>query len=127
MDHMVMILGNETSQYSGLSGLLEKNGYQSRLTSDLSVLTETISEKEKPAAIVLDLDAIPPDNHVFRSFKRNNPGIVLLAVSERSFHPDLVESMERHFFACMVKPVDPDEFLFLLKSGCDENNAMTTR
>ncbi len=119
MKPVVMILGTDSSQGDRISGLLAANGYRPEASDDFSVLSGPLADKPV-SAVILDLDAIAPDNHLFRLFKRNNPDTVLFAISSESFHPDLKESMEKYIFACMHKPVDPDEMLFLLKSGFDK-------
>ncbi len=119
MDQRVIILGTDENQCNLISGLLKENGYKPQVRNNFTILEKKLPRHEF-SAVILDLDSVSTDNHMFRCFKRNNPDIVLLAVSARSFHPDLKESMEKHIFACMLKPVDPDEILFLLKSGCDK-------
>jgi len=124
LDPIIMILGTDEGQSERLAGLLQANGYHPDVKDNFAMLTERLTEK-KPAAIILDIDAAPHDNHLFRAFKRNNPDVILLGLSAYSFHPALKESMEKHIFACMVKPIDPDEVLFLLKTGCDESHTDT--
>lgn len=120
MKPTVILLGADESQYSRITGLLAENGFLPEKCSNFSVLSETFCDKPV-SALILDIDSVSPDNHLLRLFKRNNPDVVLLGISANSFHPDLKESMEKYIFACMLKPVDPDEVLFLLKSGCDRN------
>ncbi len=120
MKPTILILGKDACQCSGIADLLAQNGFRPEVTSNFSALAEYPLDPGV-AAIILDIDAMAPDNNLFRRFKRNNPGVVLLGMSNRPFHPELRESMEKHIFACANKPVDPDEILFLLKSGCDAN------
>jgi hypothetical protein len=50
-----------------------------------------------------------------KNLSRQFPGLLLFAVSERRFHPDLQESMERFIFACLRYPVDPEELSIVMK------------
>jgi DNA-binding NtrC family response regulator len=73
--------------------------------------------KDRPDGIViLDLDTLAPDNRFFRELKRNTPGLNVLALSSRSYHPGLEEAMGSHIYACLAKPLDPEEFLYWMKS-----------
>ena len=120
MKPTILILGKDASQCNGIADLLAQNGFLPQVKNNFSALKKHPLAPEI-AAIILDIDAMAPDNHLFRRFKRHNPGVILLGMSNRPFHPELRESMEKHIFACANKPVDPDEILFLLKSGCDTN------
>ena len=67
-------------------------------------------------AIILDLDTVPVDNRRFRDLKKTNPGLHVVAVSGRPFHPELKEALATHIYACLGKPIDPDELIYWLKS-----------
>jgi DNA-binding NtrC family response regulator len=83
---------------------------------------EGLPENEPLTAVLIDLDSVAISNIDIRNFKRENPNVPLLAISYKPFHPDLQESMRSHIFACVSKPVDPDELIFLLNSAL-ENGA----
>ena len=67
-------------------------------------------------ALILDLDTVPVENRHFRDLKKVNPGLYVLAVSDRLFHPELKEALATYIYACLCKPVDPDELIYLVKS-----------
>ncbi len=120
MKQTILILGTDKDQFNQIADLLGKNGYQTEIKNNFSLPAGKLQDNTI-AAVIIDIDDTPQDNRVFRRFKQDNPNIVLLAVSSRPFHPELKESMEKYIFACTSKPVDPDEILFLLKSGCDRD------
>ncbi len=75
-------------------------------------------------AVILDLDTVPVDNRSFRDLKKANPGLSVLAVSGRLFHPELKEAITSYIYACLCKPVDPDELVYWVKSiFCDATNS----
>ena len=65
---------------------------------------------------ILDMDSVAADNRFFRELKRKVPGVYVLALSGRSYHPGLEEAMGSHIYACLGKPLDPEEFLYWMKS-----------
>ena len=71
--------------------------------------------------LIIDLDAMPIGKNFFRDLKRTNPDICILGLSSRPFHPELGEAFSQHLYACLKKPVDMDELLYLLKDKEDRN------
>jgi DNA-binding NtrC family response regulator len=67
-------------------------------------------------AVILDLDTVPVNNRQLRDLKKTYPDLYVVAVSGRSFHPELKEAMEAYIYSCLCKPVDPDELVYWLKS-----------
>ena len=91
-------------------------------------LCNTIAECEKYfrnnacCALILDLDTVAIDNRSIGRLKKNHPEISIIAKSERTFHPELGESMRSSIFACLAKPLDPDELSYWLKSLPQSND-----
>jgi hypothetical protein len=51
-------------------------------------LKEEIRETGR-RAVILDLDTLPVDNRLFRTLRKTNPGVCIIALSNRPFHPEL--------------------------------------
>lgn len=68
------------------------------------------------AIVILDMDALPVDNRFFRNLTKACPEIRILALSNKTFHPELKESISSYIHACLAKPIDPDELGFWLRS-----------
>jgi DNA-binding NtrC family response regulator len=66
--------------------------------------------------VILDMDSVAADNRFFRELKRQAPGLYVLVLSSRSYHPGLEEAMGSHIYACLAKPLDPEEFRYWMKS-----------
>jgi len=69
-------------------------------------------------AVILDLDSLPVDNRLLRNLRRKDPSVRIIVLSSRRFHPELEEAMSTHIYACLSKPVDSEELIYWLKSGC---------
>ncbi len=77
---------------------------------------EAYLQSHPDGIVILDMDSLAADNRFFRELKRRAPGIHLLALSSRSYHPGLEEAMGSHIDACLAKPLDPEELRYWLRS-----------
>jgi len=66
--------------------------------------------------VFLDLDSLPVDNRFIKTFRTRNPNVFVFAISSRLLHPELQESISTEISACLRKPVDSQEMLYLLRS-----------
>jgi len=84
-----------TRSFSSLDGLIESNRY---------------------IAVVIDIDSVPIENRTIRHLSLKYPGFGFLCTSKNRFHPELKDAICYHIYACLNKPVDPDELFYLLRS-----------
>ena len=47
---------------------------------------------------------------------RKKYSLTIIALSGENVHPKLEESLRHHIYACLGKPADSDELLYMLKS-----------
>ncbi len=76
--------------------------------------------KHPDGIVVLDMDTLPADNRFFRELKRQAPGLYLLTLSSKPYHPGLEEAIGSHIYACLAKPLDPEEFRYWMKSIAED-------
>ena len=95
--------------------ILEERHYRGIPTYSMKNLRGAIRESAC-RGVILDLDTVPVDNRVLRELRRQNPGIGIVGLSERRFHPELEEAIRSHIYACLGKPPDPDELVYWLRS-----------
>lgn len=74
-----------------------------------------LSTSSQGRIAIFDLDQLDLDERYFRQLHRT-PGLCMLGLSSRPFHPELKEAIGRHLVACLRKPIDSEELLFLLDS-----------
>ena len=67
-------------------------------------------------AVIIDIDSVPVDNRTIRNLTVQNPEIYFFCLSERRFHPELEDAICYHIYACINKPIDPDELFFWIDS-----------
>jgi len=111
---VVIVDGNKTTCQQ-LHMALERERLQATSLNSLTKLETSIKNTTCHVAIV-DLDTLPVDNLFFREFRRRNPSVCFLALSSRSFHPELKEAMSKQIYACLAKPVDIEELTFWIRS-----------
>lgn len=105
-----------------LGEILARTHYRIKVFVNLEEL-QTYLHTGPCRAVIIDMDELPVDKQFFRNLKRLQPALIILTMSSRSFHPELEEAMSRHIYACMNKPVDQEEMIYLLKGI---NNAAQT-
>lgn len=98
-----------------LCHLLEAQDYHVIPSRSLAGLPGLI-EGSSCRAVILDLDTVPVNNRHLRDIKKTFPDLYVVAVSDRSFHPELKEAMAAYIYACLCKPIDPEELAYWLKS-----------
>ena len=67
-------------------------------------------------AIFWDIDTVPVDNRTVRELTLKFPGVYFFCLSKHPFHPELKDAICYHIYACLNRPVDPDELFFWLRS-----------
>ncbi len=73
-------------------------------------------QKEQVGVLIVDLDTMPVDNNFFRSLKKAYPGLHILCLSSRTYHPGLEEAMGSHICASLTKPLNSEELFYWLKA-----------
>jgi len=115
MEKEIVVLDANEKQCQNLCAMLEERHYPA--TPMYSLLNvESYIREGACRALILDLDSVSVDNVVLRELKRKSPGVYIVGLSKRQFHPELKEGMSTHIYACLGKPVDPDELVYWLKS-----------
>ena len=112
-----MVVNANVEQCQELCALLEKEHFRTTALHSLIPLEGKVEEGDC-RVVILDLDSLAVNNFLFRSLKRKNPGIHIVGLSSRPFHPELEEAMSRHISSCLSKPVDVEELVYWIKSIC---------
>ncbi len=115
MKKRILVLDSDLESCRELCTLLEKGGYTAAPMHSMLNLEERLTAGGY-LAIILDIDTVPIDNRTIRELTIQYPEVYFFAVSAYRFHPELKDAICYHIFACMNKPVDPDELFFWLKS-----------
>ena len=80
--------------------------------ADLKIRFET----EDCLGVFMDIDTVSVTNRDLRELTIAYPGIYFFCLSEHRFHPELKDAICYHIFACLNRPIDPDELFYWLRS-----------
>jgi DNA-binding NtrC family response regulator len=116
----VMVIDADQTRCREVCVLLGQIDYRATPLHSLADLERHLTHQPS-GVMILDLDTVPVDNNFFRDLKKRYRGICILGVSSLSYHPGLEEAMGSHIYACLTKPLDPDELGYWLRS-IRENN-----
>ncbi|MEJ2659067.1 MAG: hypothetical protein P8012_18075 [Desulfobacterales bacterium] len=122
MKKKILVLNANDKECKSLCTLLNQHQFLAVPIDSISAFDINLKSSGCIAAI-LDLDSIAFNNQIFKSFSMNHPDVRLLCLSTKRFHPELRDAICHHIYACLNKPVDPDELFFLLKSICEERDS----
>ncbi len=121
MKQPIIVVDADKEQAAALCSMLEEQDYRALRSESLLNLDRPIIANSS-RVVIIDLDTIPADNRSLRHLKTAHPSLRVLVVSARWLHPELQEAMSTHIYACIRKPIDPDELAYLLRSiFCEES------
>ena len=121
IQHTVCILGTDTPDTVEIRRIVQTptSTYRTARYPTLPDLQSGLSTSACIAAIV-DLDSVPLDNRTIRQLTTAFPSVQFLSASRDRSHPELQDAIAHHLFACLTKPIDPDELHYFLKCIRDD-------
>ncbi len=125
MENKIVVLDANQNSKGDLSNILNSKNYPFTQAHTLSALEDFLGS-DQYVAVVLDIDSVPVDNRTIRELAIKYPGVRFLCTSKDRFHPELKDAICYHIYACLNKPVDPDELLFWIKSIYEEEDIPDT-
>jgi DNA-binding NtrC family response regulator len=122
---MIAVLDADIKGCREVCDILESRNYPTTCVDSLAELKVKIDQGGF-IAVIIDIDSVPVDNRLIREFALKYPAVRFLCKSKDRFHPELKDAICYHIYACLTKPVDPDELLFWIKSIYDEETIPDT-
>ena len=111
---ILVVSGTSDADSREIINLIQGKGYRCVVTASLNGF-ETKRDTGDYLALIIDVDSVTVNNRMIRDLKLKYSNIELLCISGRKFHPDLQDAISNYFYACLSKPVDPDELFYWLK------------
>jgi DNA-binding response OmpR family regulator len=115
MEEAIVVVDANPDESRELCTVLERQHYRAAALDSLERLQEHLKQSDC-RVILLDLDSFPVDSRYIRELLRSNTEPAIIALSSRTFHPELKEAMSTHISACLNKPLDADELFYWLRS-----------
>ena len=125
MKENIIVLDADQKQRDHLCKFLETLQFCAKPLDSIDHLNDCLSENDC-LSVFIDIDTIPVDNRTIRDLTIRFPSVYFFCLSERPFHPELHDAICYHIYACINKPVDPDELLFWIKSISEEEEMPDT-
>jgi DNA-binding NtrC family response regulator len=119
MKKKILVMNADEKESGDLCTLLNERQYLATPTYSLPEMI-TFIQNIQCMVVIMDLDTVPIDNRTIRELTLKYPEVYFLCLSKDRFHPHLKEALCYHIYACINKPVDPDELFFWLKSIREE-------
>jgi DNA-binding response OmpR family regulator len=116
----ILVADANRKQCQDLCLLLEREHYKTLPLHSLADLEATIREGPH-LTIILDLDTLRVDNRMIRDLRKQDRRVRIVGLSSRPFHPELEEALTSHIYACLAKPIDPDELFYVIRSVHDND------
>ena len=115
MSIKIIVLADDDSERRNLCELLKDQSYPLESLKTLDDLSKRIAANNV-CAVIIDIDSVPVNNRTLRDLSVQHPEIYVFCLSEKRLHPELQDALCHHIYACINKPIDPDEILFWIKS-----------
>ena len=125
MKKSILVIDADKKQCRQLCELITNKQYKAAPLYSLHNLEETITETGC-LAILWDIDTVPVENRIIRDLTINFPDVYFFGLSRHQFHPELKDAICYHIYACISRPIDPDELFYWLRS-IDENELNSDR
>jgi DNA-binding NtrC family response regulator len=120
----VFIVNADPKQSADISHLLEQAGCLAQAVGSMTELKDRLKDKAC-IAVIMDIDSVVVDNRTMKGLASAFPSVPLLCLSKERFHPELKDSICNHTYACLTKPIDPDELRYWLKCILEDDRDQT--
>ncbi|TES93280.1 MAG: hypothetical protein E3J94_01675 [Desulfobacteraceae bacterium] len=119
MKKTIVVLDADENQCRKLCAILEKGTYQAYPLQSLPDLGRCI-EMSACMAVFIDIDTVLIENRMIRDLTLKYPEVHFFCISKHPYNPELKDAICYHIYACLNRPVDPDELFYWLRS-IDQN------
>jgi DNA-binding NtrC family response regulator len=115
MQKAILVLDANKKQCRELCKLLDSGQFKATALYSTHNLEKSIKDSGCQA-IFWDIDTVSVDNRTVRELTIKFPAIYFFCLSRHPFHPELQDAICYHIYACINRPVDPDELFYWLRS-----------
>jgi DNA-binding NtrC family response regulator len=114
MNPVVLMVNTDKNEAESIGDMMRAAGYTPCIVDSIAGVETTLATNNS-RAVLLDLDSVKVCNRDVRQLTSRFPRVCFLCTSRIPFHPELEDAIGFHFYACIQKPIDPDELLYWLK------------
>jgi len=121
----ILLMTANPEEIAGIAHLLKEADFNTQPVTSSSGLKKKLKDASF-IAVIMDLDSMAVDNRSIKDLALQFPTIPFLCISKERFHPELKDSIRDHIYACLTKPIDPDELNYWLKCIRKDDRSLTT-
>ena len=114
----------DPEESTGVSFLLKEAEFSTHSVASPAELKIKMKETSI-MAVIIDLDSVAVDNRTIKDLASQFPTTPFLCFSKERFHPELKDSIRDYIYACLTKPIDPDELGYWLKCIREDDRSLT--
>lgn len=122
----VIIVDPDEKHSKALCAILEGADYEPLSVESLPDARANL-ETKRYGALLIDLDHTSLDNRLLKELRQAHPGVCLIGLSNRSFHPELEVALTRYIDACFSESADYEELLYWLKAVFDPSSRQESK
>ncbi len=115
MSPKVLVVNPVKKEADGIGAILLQAGYTPRIIDNVEGMDAAIRASDC-MAVMVDIDSLELSNRTVRQLSLEFPHVGILCTSWKPFHPELQDAISHHMYACVQKPIDPDELQFWMRS-----------
>ena len=123
-NNLVFVVNADTVDSSGISRLIGEAGCRVQTVPSPADLKDLLKDRAC-TAVIMDIDSVAIDNRTIRELAVDFPSTPFLCLSKERLHPELKDSIRDHIYACLTKPIDPDELNYWLKCIREDDRGFT--
>lgn len=120
MQKAILLMDADPMQRKRLVDLLKKKNCPVQAVTSLEEIKKKL-EEETFMAVLMDIDSVVVDNRSIKEVVSEFPDTPFLCMSKGRFHPELKDAISQHIYACLSKPIDPEELFYWLKCIRDDH------
>jgi len=120
----ILLMTANPEEIAGIAHLLREADFNTQSVTSSSELKKKLKDVSF-TAVIMDLDSMAVDNRSIKDLALRFPNIPFLCISKERFHPELKDAIRDHIFACLTKPIDPDELNYWLKCIREDDQSLT--
>lgn len=110
-----MVLDSDNSQCKDFCALLEGQNYPALSARSIAQLEKHLNEHDC-IGVFIDVDTVIVTSRDIRLLSLKYPGSHFFCLSKHRFHPELKDAICYHVYACLNRPIDPDELYYWIRS-----------
>ena len=114
----------DSEESDSIALLLKQTAFKTQFVAAPSEIKKVLKDASF-LAILIDIDSAAVDNRYIKDLASQFPTIPLLCISKDRFHPELKDSIRDHIYACLTKPIDPDELNYWLRCIREDDQGLT--